>query len=56
MATTDPAGLPEKATWYLATNLLHLDAPHAAASPHPPKAVRPLETWPREPDVALEGG
>ncbi|XBQ38139.1 hypothetical protein ABNG14_46885 [Streptomyces rapamycinicus] len=36
VATTDPAGLPEKATWYLATNLPHPDAPHAATSPHPP--------------------
>jgi DDE superfamily endonuclease len=30
VATTDPARLPEKATWYLATNLPHPDAPHAA--------------------------
>ncbi|MFF4185444.1 IS701 family transposase [Streptomyces sp. NPDC001691] len=36
VATTDPAALPEKATWYLATNLPHPDAPHAATSPHPP--------------------
>jgi SRSO17 transposase len=36
VATTDPATLPEKATWYLATNLPHPDAPHAATSPHPP--------------------
>ncbi|MER6076282.1 hypothetical protein ABT187_47730 [Streptomyces sp. NPDC001817] len=36
MATTDPARLPEKATWYLATNLPHPDAPHATTSPHPP--------------------
>ncbi|MET8454463.1 hypothetical protein [Streptomyces sp. NPDC005209] len=36
MATTDPARLPEKATWYLATILTHPDAPHAATSPHPP--------------------
>lgn len=36
MATTDPAGLPEKATWYLATNLPHPEAPHAATGPHPP--------------------
>lgn len=35
-ATTDPARLPEKATWYLATNLPHPDTPHAATSPHPP--------------------
>jgi hypothetical protein len=29
VATTDPATLPPKATWYLATNLPHPDAPHA---------------------------
>ncbi|MFI1367972.1 hypothetical protein ACH4UI_34610 [Streptomyces griseochromogenes] len=29
VATTDPATLPEKATWYLATNLPHPDALHA---------------------------
>ncbi|WP_367318231.1 hypothetical protein [Streptomyces sp. HUAS ZL42] len=28
--------LPEKATWYLATNLPRPDAPHAATGPHPP--------------------
>ncbi|WPB94322.1 hypothetical protein [Streptomyces malaysiensis] len=39
MATTDPAGLPEKATWYLATNLPHPDAPHAATGPHPPAGL-----------------
>jgi hypothetical protein len=39
VATTDPARLPEKATWYLATNLPHPDAPHAATSPHPPADV-----------------
>ncbi|MFD5035183.1 hypothetical protein ACFWM0_32915 [Streptomyces sp. NPDC058405] len=36
MATTDPGRLPEKATWYLATNLPHPDTPHAATSAHPP--------------------
>jgi hypothetical protein len=36
VATTDPASLPEKATWYLTTNLPHPDAPHATTSPHPP--------------------
>ncbi|WP_184927064.1 IS701 family transposase [Streptomyces spectabilis] len=36
VATTDPAALPEKATWYLATNLPHPDAPHTATSTHPP--------------------
>ena len=39
VATTDPAGLPEKATWYLATNLPHPDAPHATTSPHPSAAL-----------------
>lgn len=34
VATTDPTCLPEKATWCLATNLPHPDAPHAATSPH----------------------
>ncbi|MDX3763808.1 hypothetical protein PV684_53860 [Streptomyces sp. AK02-04a] len=36
VATTDPARLLEKATWYLATNLPHPDAGHTATSPHPP--------------------
>ncbi|MCX5190695.1 hypothetical protein OOK47_50880 [Streptomyces sp. NBC_00268] len=36
VATTDPAALPKKATWYLATNLPHPDAPHAATGPRPP--------------------
>ncbi|WP_331744774.1 hypothetical protein OG762_50795 (plasmid) [Streptomyces sp. NBC_01136] len=36
VATTDPRSLPEKATWYLATNLPDPDAAHAATSPHPP--------------------
>jgi hypothetical protein len=36
VATTDPASLPEKATWYLATNLPHPDAPPAATSQHLP--------------------
>jgi hypothetical protein len=35
VATTDPATLPEKATWYLATNLPHPDAPHATTGAHP---------------------
>ncbi|MFD8396590.1 transposase, partial [Streptomyces sp. NPDC059680] len=39
VATTDPASLPEKATWYLATNLPHPDAPHATTSPHPPAGL-----------------
>src|SRR3954453_22354624 len=36
VATTDPARLPQKATWYLAPPLPHPDAPDAATSPHPP--------------------
>ena len=28
--------LPDKATWYLSTNLSHPHAPHTATSPHPP--------------------
>ncbi|MEV0280138.1 transposase [Streptomyces sp. NPDC050610] len=36
VATTDPGLLPGKATWYLATNLPHPDAPHATTSTHPP--------------------
>jgi hypothetical protein len=36
VATADPATLPEKATWYLATNLPRPGGPRQAASPHPP--------------------
>ena len=36
VATTDPATLPDNATWYLATNLPHPDAPCAADAPHQP--------------------
>ncbi|MFJ5310061.1 transposase [Streptomyces sp. NPDC088350] len=36
VATSDPGTLPEKATWYLTTNLPHPDAPHAATSTHSP--------------------
>jgi hypothetical protein len=35
VATTDPATLPEKATWYLATDLPRPGSPRAADSPHP---------------------
>jgi hypothetical protein len=34
VATTDPATLPDKATWYLATNLPHPGSPREADSPH----------------------
>ncbi|WEO92858.1 transposase [Streptomyces sp. FXJ1.172] len=44
VATTDPATLPEKATWYLATNLPHPEAPHATTSPHPPADLAELQT------------
>jgi hypothetical protein len=36
VATTDPATLPDKATWYLATNLPGPDSPRAPESPHQP--------------------
>lgn len=35
VATADPATLPDKATWYLATNLPRPGGPHEADSPHP---------------------
>jgi hypothetical protein len=35
----DPATLPEKATWYLATNLPRPGGPRAAESPHPPASL-----------------
>jgi hypothetical protein len=34
VATTDPAALPDKSTWYLATNLPRPGSPGAADSPH----------------------
>jgi hypothetical protein len=50
VATTDPATLPPKATWYLATNLPHPDAPHATTGPHPSadlaEIVRLYGLWP----------
>ncbi|MCZ1013274.1 IS701 family transposase [Streptomyces albulus] len=36
VATTDPATLPEKNTWYLATDLPRPGSPRAADSPYPP--------------------
>jgi hypothetical protein len=36
VATADPATLPEKATWYLATNLPRPGGPRASDSPHRP--------------------
>jgi hypothetical protein len=35
VATADPATLPDKATWYLVTNLPRPGGPREAASPHP---------------------
>jgi len=35
VATADPATLPGKATWYLATNLARPGSPREATSPHP---------------------
>ena len=35
VATADPATLPDKATWYLATNLPRPGGPREADSPHP---------------------
>jgi hypothetical protein len=35
VATADPATLPDKATWYLATNLPRHGGPREADSPHP---------------------
>jgi hypothetical protein len=35
VATTDPGTLPDKATWYLATNLPRPGGPREADSPHP---------------------
>ena len=36
VATKDPGTLPDKATWYLATNLPLPESPQATDSPHPP--------------------
>src|SRR6266705_1816463 len=36
VATADPGTLPEKATWYLATNLPRPGGPRQDGSPHPP--------------------
>jgi hypothetical protein len=36
VATADPGALPDKATWYLATNLPRPGGPREADSPHPP--------------------
>jgi hypothetical protein len=41
VATADPATLPDKATWYLATNLPRPGSPREAASAHPPFADNP---------------
>ena len=36
VATADPGTLPDKATWYLVTNLPRPGGPQMAGSPHPP--------------------
>lgn len=36
VATADPATLPAKATWYLATDLPRPGSPRAVESPYPP--------------------
>jgi SRSO17 transposase len=42
VATTDPATLPDKTTWYLATNLPRPGGPRAAESPYPPADLAEL--------------
>ena len=37
VATADPGTLPDKATWYLVTNLPRPGGPREAGSPHPPR-------------------
>ncbi|MEU1446509.1 MULTISPECIES: IS701 family transposase [Streptomyces] len=39
VATADPATLPAKATWYLATDLPRPGSPRVAESPYPPAAL-----------------
>lgn len=39
VATTDPHALPDKTTWYLATNLPRPGGPAAATGPHPPASL-----------------
>jgi hypothetical protein len=39
VATADPATLPDKATWYLVTNLPRPGSPHETDSPHPAAAL-----------------
>jgi hypothetical protein len=41
-ATLDPAILPDKATWCLATNLPRPDGPRVSESPHPPADLAEL--------------
>ncbi|MFI6006975.1 transposase [Streptomyces sp. NPDC051366] len=42
VTTADPATLPDKATWYLATNLPRPGSPHTTDSPHPPAGLAEL--------------
>ncbi|GAA2339583.1 hypothetical protein GCM10010431_73830 [Streptomyces kunmingensis] len=39
VATTDPATLPERNTWYLVTDLPRPGSPQVAESPHPPASL-----------------
>ncbi|MFF4145660.1 hypothetical protein ACFY0A_30835 [Streptomyces sp. NPDC001698] len=39
VATADPATLPAKATWYLATDLPRPGSQRAAESPYPPATL-----------------
>src|SRR5690606_37625176 len=39
VATTDPATLPDKSTWYLATDLPRPGSPRMAESPYPPAGL-----------------
>jgi hypothetical protein len=41
VTTTDPATLPDKATWYLAANLPRPGGPRGADSVHPAETSRP---------------
>jgi hypothetical protein len=42
VVTADPVRLPDKATWYLVTNLPRPGSPRQATSPHPPAALEEI--------------
>ena len=46
VATADPGILPDKATWYLATNLPRPGSPREAGSPHPAASPLPAGSGP----------